>query len=319
MTIGHEKIWEFFDNAIIGGNLSHAYCFVGLGQLGKRTLAKQIGARLLGVAEDKLASHPDYYYLERVEDEKTGKLKKEISIAQARDLRSRTLGKTWSGGYRIVIIDEAELLNEESSNALLKTIEEPGAKTIFFLLTENDNAILPTIRSRCEKLFFNLVPDETICAGLVSRGVSAKNAEEVTGIAWGRPGRAIDFFLDKDLKEKYLEETARWKSMIGRPFHEKLKSIESLFGDKSEHTDHIRERGKLQKILDIWIMLWRDVLLAKTGAVKKMSSGIGDPGDVKNISAENILEIINELQTARKLLGQNIHPKLLIEQILLKF
>ena len=138
MLIGHAKILEFFENALKSGSLSHAYCFVGQGQVGKRTLAKILAAKILKTDLSKLSCHPDFYYLERIEDEKTGKLKKEISIAQARYLKTHLIGKSWSGGYKVVIVDEAELLNEESSNALLKTLEEPKAKTIFFLLTENE-------------------------------------------------------------------------------------------------------------------------------------------------------------------------------------
>lgn len=131
--IGQHKIVKFFDNAIKNGHLSHCYCFVGPDGIGKKTLAKKLSAELLKVAEDKLATHPDFIYLERETDEKTGKLKKNISIEQARNLRSRLRSKSWLDGYRAVIIDETELLNEESSNALLKLLEEPSEQNIFFL------------------------------------------------------------------------------------------------------------------------------------------------------------------------------------------
>ncbi|MBU0546367.1 hypothetical protein KKA13_03885 [Patescibacteria group bacterium] len=309
---------EFFENAIKSGCLSHAYCLVGQEQVGKRTLAKILASQILDTNISKLTSHPDYYYLERMEDEKTGKLKKEISIAQARDLKTHLIGKSWTGGYKVVVADEAELLNEESSNALLKTLEEPKAKTIFFLLTENDAGMIATIKSRCEIFYLNLVAPSEIQTALEQAGASSGDAKKIASIAWGRPGRALNFLRDDETRNKYIQEVARWEKIIGRPFHEKLKNIENLFGNKTDHTDHTRERGKLQKILDIWMMLWRDALLYKTGSEHMTHSGMVDfEGKIKNMPAEKILEIIEGLQEARKLLGQNIHTKILIEQNIL--
>ena len=98
--------------------------------MGKRKIAQFVASQLLGVSEDKLTTHPDYYYLARLSDEKLASLK-DISIGQAREMRGRLQNRSWLGGYQITIIDEAELLNEESGNALLKILEEPGERNVF--------------------------------------------------------------------------------------------------------------------------------------------------------------------------------------------
>jgi len=317
--IGQQKIVDFFDNSIKNGRLAHAYCFVGPDEIGKRALAKQVSAVLLGIDENKLASHPDYYYLERIEDEKTGKLKKEISIAQARDLKTRLRGKSWSGGYQAVIIDEAELLNEESSNALLKILEEPGSQCIFFLLTTNDQALLPTIRSRCQMIYFSLTSKEDICGGLIKLGYGSEEANTAAALSWGRPGRAIKFLQDSDLQNEYYKEIARWEGMIDQPFYIKLKKVDDLFGNKTDHTDHIRERDNLQKILDLWLMLWRDVLLLKFNGRSGIFGETINLAGANNLSVEKICDILESIREAKIFLRQNIHPRLLLEQILLKF
>ena len=98
MIIGHRQIVDFFEKAAAGDRLGHAYGFVGVSGLGKRFMADNISAKLLKTELHKLAVHPDYILVERSEDEKTGKLKKNITIEQARDLRSRLQTTSWSGG-----------------------------------------------------------------------------------------------------------------------------------------------------------------------------------------------------------------------------
>ncbi len=314
MIIGHEKIVDFFDNAIKSGSLAHAYCFIGCDQAGKHTLVKYLSAKLLGVSEDKLANYPDYCYLEREIDPKTDKLKKNISIAQTRELRAKLSNHSWLGGYQIAVVNEAELLNAESANALLKSLEEPGAKSVFFLLAENEQMLLPTIRSRCQQFYFGLVAEEIITTGLVARGVEEDTAKRLAHFAWGRPGRAIAMSEDQELENQYIVELERWQKIVGAPLYTKWKQLEDLFAEK-EGT--VRRQLRLQKILDIWIMLWRDIMFVRVGQT------------VDNVWAEeiarltamddrSIIEIISVMEETKKLLAQNINAQLLFEKILLK-
>ncbi len=243
---------DFFDNAIKSGNLAHAYCFIGCDQTGKRAVAKYLSAKILGVAEEKLDKYPDFCYLERGIDEKTDKLKKNISIAQARDLRARLANHSWFGGYQVAVVNEAELFNSESANALLKILEEPGAKSVFFLLAENEQTVLPTIRSRCQQFYFGLVAEEIISTGLTARGVEEETAKRLAGFAWGRPGRAIAMAEDQELENQYIIELQRWQKMIGAPLHVKWKQLDDLFAEKE---DTARRQLRLKKVLDILTML----------------------------------------------------------------
>ena len=297
MIIGHEKIVSFFDDAINRGALAHAYCLVGPAGVGKRKVAEIVAAKLLNIPEEKLHTHTDYVFLGRESDEKTGKLKKDISIAQTRELRRRLQNSSWLGGYQVAVIDEAELLNAESGNALLKMIEEPVAKSLLFLLTTNDRAMLPTIRSRCQFFYLPTVSEEKIKNALVSLGKSESEAKAAADLSWGRPGRALRALQDLTESENFYKETERWKKLQSKNYYEKLAILEDIFGDKS---DHIRERENIREALDIWTVQTREEMLASAGA-----------------EAWRLARLIDSLQDAKEKMAQNIHPKLLLENTIL--
>lgn len=309
MLIGHEEISDYFKKVIDAAALGHAYCFVGPDGVGKRTLARGLAAQLLNFPEDKLETNPDFHFLKRQEDEKSGKLKKDISISQTRDLRAKLHHRSWLGGYQIVIVDEAELLNTASSSSILKILEEPPEKIVLFILTNDVTALPATVLSRCEIFYFSLVKTGTIIKGLVDRGVAKEEALNLAAAAWGRPGRAINFWNDASALEEYRAETRRFEKMARQSFHERIGELEEIIGEK---TDAIRDREKLRGILDIWIALCQKTLLAAVGAENKPSAS-------PSRSTLQIVEVIDGLNRAKKFLGENIHPRLLLEQSLLNF
>ena len=323
MIIGHRKIIDFFARARESGGLAHTYCFVGPAQVGKRAVARHIAAELLGAKEEIIETHPDFHYVARLEDEKTGKLKKELSVAQAREIRGKLQRKSWLGGYQVMLIDEAELLNEESANALLKTLEEPPERSLIILLTENDLALPATIRSRSQCFYFSLVSEAEIVRGLEESGFPSSDAQLAATLAWGKPGRAVELAQSLELRTEQLNEIERWQKLLGQPFYSKLKMIEDAFGDPEKPSglgagkgDTIRTRERLQDILDTWILEWRKVALIKNGVSK--SDSFLEPV-ARRFSQSELREIIDTLSDAKKFLSKNIHPRLLVEQALFNF
>lgn len=306
--IGHERIVSFFEKVIANNSLSQSYCFVGKEQVGKRTVARYLSAKLLKVEEAKLDTHPDFYYLSRQIDEKTEKLKKEISIAQARSIKDRLGRRSWFGGHQAVIIDEAELLNEESGNALLKILEEAGSDRVFFLLVSDDSKLLPTIRSRCQMIYFSLVKDKQIENGLVEIGFSNNIATEAARLSWGRPGRAVELCADSDLGKNFNNELERWEKIVSAPFYKKVQETEDLFNDK---TESVRTGEKLYSVLESWSVLWRNAML------DKLANRENKLVVKSNLSLLQIVNLVDRFRQSQILLAQNINPKLVIEQILL--
>jgi DNA polymerase III delta prime subunit len=295
MIIGNSKISHYFVKAIQNGNLAHAYTLIGPNGIGKKHLAKQLAANILGIKVQALAVHPDFYLLERATDIKTGKLKKDLSVTQARELRARLQSRSWSGGYQVAVIDGADALNQESGNALLKVLEEPPPQSVIFLLAQDDGALLPTIRSRAQLFNLTLVSKHELSTGLAKLNFAQETIEKVLPLAWGRPGRAINFCQNQDLLKNELKEIERFNNLQNKSFYKKIELIEDLFEDKD---DAVKGREKLIEVLGLWMVLFREKLLPA-----EQSTG------------QKIATIIDSINTARQQLKQNVHPRLVMELV----
>jgi DNA polymerase-3 subunit delta' len=198
--VGHEAEEAAFAEGMRGGRMHHAWLLAGPKGLGKATLAyrvaraalgaKRIGPRPLDVdPEDQTArrvtalSHPDLFVLRRGLNER-GKPRREIAVDDARDLGHFFSLAPSEGGMRVAIVDAVDDLNRNAANAILKTLEEPPARSILLLVCHAPGAILPTIRSRCRRLALRPLSDEQVrkASGAVPG---------IVALAKGRPGRAI--------------------------------------------------------------------------------------------------------------------------------
>ncbi len=198
--IGHEAEEDAFAEGLRGGRMHHAWLLTGAKGVGKATLAyrvaraalgaKRIGPRPLDVdPEDQVArrvmalSHPDLFVLRRGLNDR-GKPRREIAVDDARDLGHFFSLAPSEGGMRVAIVDAVDDLNRNAANAILKTLEEPPARSILMLVCHAPGAILPTIRSRCRRLALRTLSDEQV------RAASGADAG-IEALAKGRPGRAI--------------------------------------------------------------------------------------------------------------------------------
>ncbi|EKE06918.1 MAG: DNA polymerase III, delta prime subunit [uncultured bacterium] len=296
--IGHKQVTDFFAKVIENDNLSHAYCFTGPKSVGKLKVAQHLAAQILNIAEDKLFSSPDFILVEQIIKEKTGKLSKDIGVEQIRKSISFLNRSSFSkDGYKVAIIDRADLLNISASNAFLKTLEEPRSKTILFLIVEDDNKLLATIRSRCQTIHFSLVANDDMKSYLETLSLSEEKKNIILKQSCGLAGLAVQLATDEEFYKNYFEEVTRFNNIFGKYFYEKLQLVEDLFGDK---TDHIQARNNLIRVLNIWQMQLH--LLLKENSINK----------------KLFLNIYNSIKQANKLLLQNVHPRLLVENILLQ-
>lgn len=293
-VIGHKAIVSHFSSLVDNTGLSQAYCLVGAHSLGKRVVANITAARLLGAGYQKVESHPDYFLVRRMLDEKSGVAKTEIAVAQARSLRARLREKSWGNGYRVAIVDEAETLSTEAANALLKIVEEPPEKTVLFFLVDRVDNIPATIRSRTEVFYFSLVSDTVIVDALVTRGVTYETAEKICRVSWGRPGRALDLAADAEFFSRETELTNLFGTLLTASAGARNVEIEKL----TEKKDGTRVAEEIAGVLDAWLMAGRGKLL--------------DAPENKSVS-----RVIDYLHEAKAMLKQNVNPRLILENIFL--
>lgn len=130
----------------------------------------------------------------------------EIRVDDAQDVLKALSLKSYEGGYKIMIIWMAEKMNIAASNKLLKLLEEPSDKTLFILISEDEEDLIQTIRSRCQVLNFNALPEKTIAEALVSRAnMDPRKATKLAHQAQGNFNKALHL-LNEDSEELPFEE-----------------------------------------------------------------------------------------------------------------
>jgi len=200
--VGHDTQETALAEALGGTRMHHAWLIAGTKGLGKATLAYRFARRALGAAQHGLRpldvaeddpvarqisalSHPDLFILRRGLNDR-GKPRREIAVDDARALGGFFSLAPAQGGMRVAIIDAVDDLNRNAANAILKTLEEPPARSVLLLVCHAPGAVLATIRSRCRRLALRALDEPQVRAALGGAG-----DEALVKLAKGRPGRAI--------------------------------------------------------------------------------------------------------------------------------
>jgi len=292
MLIGHQLTWQFLKKTKEMGKLAHAYLFIGQEKLGKKTLAKEWVSLLL---ENKnIYSSPDVILLEGNYSE--------IKIGQIRDLIWQLSLKPLEAPLKIAIIDNAHLMNQEAQTCLLKTLEEPKGKSLLVLITHQPVSLLPTIISRSQIIKFKPVEKEEIKKYLLKQGLSEKEAEEITQIALGRPGLAIEFLRDKQKRNDFYQKIKEIKNLSNASLAMRFQYVKNL---NQELTD-------LLNILDVWLIYFRTILMQQ---INSQESGSLNQSSFKKL--KNLLEKIQE--TKSLISTTNVNPQLALENLMLAF
>jgi DNA polymerase-3 subunit delta' len=201
---GHSAQQKMLERAAARGRMAHAYLFLGPTGIGKRCVARALAQSLFcphsspdqldpcdecpSCKQVRSGSHPDLLEIGCPEGKRDLPLELIVGSRERRgreglchDLALRPM----ASNRRIAIIDDAETMTEESANALLKTLEEPPLGSLMILLAPDSEAILPTIRSRCQPLWFSPLADEIVVELLTAEGIEPAQAAAVVGLCGG--------------------------------------------------------------------------------------------------------------------------------------
>jgi DNA polymerase-3 subunit delta' len=223
----------------------------------------------------------------------------------------------YEGKNKVFIIDESERLNQEATNALLKTLEEPPATAFIILLAVNETLLPSTIVSRCQVLRFLPLPSSLVEQTLKERWkVHSEKAKILAQICRGSIGWAISAILDENVLLNRQEILDKLIKSVGAGLNERFAYAAELADKYSKNQD------KVEEIFDLWTRWGEDLLLIKGGAPQFIANI--DYEDVllrqaKSLSLTQIRNFIESLQVARKQLRQNANPSLVLEILMLNF
>lgn len=218
--IGHQGPEVAFLDGWRSGRLHHAWLLAGPQGMGKAAFAARAarflvthgagGAGAVATLDDPgdeiaarlvdAGNHPEILRLERQVKEKGKDLARNITIEQVRQMIRRLHLSLSLGEWRVIIVDAIDDLETDAANALLKTLEEPPAKTLFLLISHSPGRLLPTIRSRCRILRFQPVEHDVMTAWLHALRPMLDIAEvrAIVAAAGGVPGKALAL-VDSDV------------------------------------------------------------------------------------------------------------------------
>jgi DNA polymerase III subunit delta' len=226
-THGHQKQKDFLDAILLGKKYAHAYLFAGPSAVGKKTLALEFAANILGAELDfdKDFFHPDLIIWG---DDK-------YKIEDVRTLISDLSLKPYQSEYKVAILDNFEQMTTEAANSILKTLEEPNPSTIIILVTSNRQKLLPTIVSRVQTLNFYKLSDSEFSDFLDSKGLNKELS------ANGKPGKAIFFKDNPETAGMFSDHLKMLDEIRGADMSSRLALIKT-FAEK--------EGDELSKIFD---------------------------------------------------------------------
>ena len=252
MIVGQDRAVEQFASAWASRKLHHAWLLAGPKGVGKASFAHAAARRVLSQAAGpqfdapgietpddhpmvklvEAGSHPDMRWLQRLENEKTGNLARNISVDQVRELGD-FMGMTAAmSPWRVAVIDTVDELEPSGANALLKILEEPPANTLFFLVSHSPGRLLPTIRSRCRRLEFQPLGDDAMASILETEApdVSASERQKIIAMSFGSAARALAFAA---LGLAKLEEAALGILRQGDPTNARRSDLAVELGKKA--------------------------------------------------------------------------------------
>ena len=324
--VGHVHAKAVLTAAVASGRVAHAYLFHGEAHIGKFLTAAafakgglcaypKIGRvpgrptiAVCGQCTSCLAvdsgSHPD---LQIVRPDGA-----QIKIGQIRELQDAIAFKPLIGSRKWFLIDDADAMNAEAANCFLKTLEEPPDHSALILISGRPQALLPTIRSRCQSVRFSPPPLQTLSHWLQKeKGVGPEEARLLAALSMGRIGVAIGGDLAALKSER--------DRVLGALSKERLEDPSDLFGQSEELAATAEQLDRSLDTIEVWL---RDVLIVRHNSDASLLVNQDIPDQIANwsraVSTDAVLETLTLIHLLKRAAPRNLNHALVLETVLLK-
>lgn len=320
--IGQQRSLQMLASLLRKGGIPHALLFTGIEGVGKRMAAMifSMACNCTAVKPGdgcystnpcgscrscrKISSgnHPDIIHIRP-----SGHV---IRIDQIRSL-GRTLAlKPYEAKVRAVIISDAQTMNPEAGNALLKSLEEPPERTIFILTAIQTSDLLPTIVSRCQHVRFNPIHRNDLESLLIKeKRLKPEHARGIAAMAGGSYTRALS------MAESYWIHRRNWlvseiDALPDRPVHLLLAFASRLADDKQALMDNL-------DILTLWL---RDLIVCRYRPGKIANTDIREKvlAASARFTETALLSAVKAIAAARKTVQANGNPRLALELLMMR-
>lgn len=258
----------------------------------------------------------------------------ESIVAVARHWLLEAAGAPVVASRRIILIEHADRAGEQIQNALLKALEEPTDRHTFILVAEEPRGLLPTIRSRCQALRVGAIPRGELIAFLMdARRLPADQADVLARISNGLVGTALSFADDKELLTWRRRVQSELLSLLERGRADRFGSVRDLLdetvrlhrpiaddADEEARTPAAAQRRAATMLVDVWLPLTRDLLVAAVGRVELAPSRELAPeleSFAGRIGAAPLVRMATRLEIVHAGLLENAAPKLALEALML--
>jgi len=316
---GHEKQIVILKQALAQHRVGHSYLFSGIDAAGKKTLALEFAKVVNCEKADEIHdscgecpaclkinrhNHPDIFFIEA-----EGQF---IRINAIRDIQEQMTFKPMEGRRRVFVIDNADKMNDQAANALLKTLEEPSPANILILVTAKPYTLPSTIISRCRHMRFNPLSIDTVAKFLIERmNMEKKKALLLASLSGGSIGQALE--LNKDDVIAYRTETLKLLANTKKSEPLSLLAFTSFFG---------QDKRGIKQGFNILKTCFRDALVYKETNNDQMLINQDNSSFIASLalrlSGEQILRNIALVEKAAETIEQNVNKSLTLETMAFK-
>ena len=322
--IGHAHAIDILRRTLAAQQVRHAYLFTGPPHIGKALLAQRFAQTLLctGGPDPSVSpqepcntclscrkvlhgNHPDVHVISKPAD------KQFILIEQVRALQSDSSRHTLEGRRNIFIIENAQDMNMQAANCLLKTLEEPEPDVVLLLTAPDAGLLLPTIQSRVQLVTMQLLTSMQIKNALVQEWeAEPKEADLIAALAAGRMGWAVQAIEDEEMLAQRKAQLDLLTKLPAAGRVQRFDLVQRISGDGE----------KVQMLLELWLLWWRDMVLAANNCLdltvnvdmrpllKTQAARLG------TVESERMVRAI--LQTMEAI-AQNVNPRVALEVLML--